>query len=110
MTLKRTLYLLPVVLFSLAYGQVNAFQIAGCIKTQSKEKGETQQQRYREVRVDVKSKVLELKIRRINPTVGENVTVYWAVWKKTREWQNGHCDERKSGDVHPVWSHYGIDQ
>ena len=65
-----------------AMAQTNGFQITGTVKTKSKEDGDAQQRFRREVSFDEKTKVLEMKFRRTNPTVGEQVTVNWGVWIK----------------------------
>ncbi len=62
-----------------ASAQTNAFQISGSIKTQSREKSDSQQLPRASTKLITEQKVLELSIRRTNPTVGEHTKVEWVV-------------------------------
>jgi hypothetical protein len=83
----KQLFLISAVFLSgiFLHAQTSAFQISGTIRSRGEVEGEEKQRPRREIRVDEETKVLEMKLRRTNPTVGEEVTVHWGVWIKDLE-------------------------
>jgi len=59
--------------------QTTAFQISGSIKTENRNKSDSQQLPRASTRLITEEKVLEMSIRRINPTLGEHAKVEWVV-------------------------------
>ncbi|MDF3128728.1 hypothetical protein P0Y35_05925 [Kiritimatiellaeota bacterium B1221] len=81
----KTFYLLSLFLFSfsgLLRAQPAAFDISGTIKTVEKKDGREMNMPRGGVEIEEDSKVLQIHLRRTNPTVSGEVTVYWMVMIK----------------------------
>jgi len=80
----KVLPLVLIALFSLAsvsgWAKSSAFDLSGTLKTFEKDEKEGIQRRRGEIQVEEDSKILEMNIRRMNPTVAERVTIRYAVF------------------------------
>jgi hypothetical protein len=61
------------------WSQATAFDISGTVKTVEKKDDKEIDRPRGDVEIEVDSKVLEINLRRTNPTVSGDVTVYWMV-------------------------------
>jgi len=57
----------------------SAYHVSGTVKTVEKEKSGRRDMPRGDVQTEVRTKVLEMSVRRTNPTVGGNATVEWVV-------------------------------
>lgn len=78
----KILVLVCLCLFTTVTAQSTVFQISGSVKTQEKEKSEKRYLPRGDVQTETETKVLEIALKRINPTVGASAKVQWAVWMK----------------------------
>ncbi|WFB35311.1 hypothetical protein P3T73_14200 [Kiritimatiellota bacterium B12222] len=98
----KKILLLTLCLPLFTFAQSTGYELTGKFKTVEKEKGEEQQRLRGEIRVDEAVKVLQIDLRRMNPTVSGNIKVAWVVLIKDMQGKLrgvGKGEQKMAADV-----------